>query len=371
LIIKQKGQAMNDETDLIYHKCQKFLHWQKPENFSETLETLARYSRENGYDQQIDTYGNGIFLQNFESQIAKDFGFEAAIFMPTGVMAQQIALRLYSDESENKNFGMHETCHLEQNEYHGYKILQNLNGTLLGDKNRPFNIEDIQQCPEKLAAIILELPMRHLGGVLPSWEELLAIKHYCRDHGIRLHIDGARLFDCSAFYQKSGMEISSLADSLYLSFYKGIGGLSGAMLLGKPDFIDSASTWRKRMGGTPYQLHPYALSAKMKYEERKNQFPKYFKQACDIAGILNKIDGITTRPFVPQSNMMHVIFSQPSEEMTKRRNEVANKELIWPVGRFQEGDVPGTSFAELYLTENALEVTNSEIKKLFTQMAQS
>ena len=92
-----------------------------------------------------------------------------------------------------------------------------------------------------LASLLIELPAREIGGQLPTWEELVELSELCRNQSIRLHLDGARVWQAAPAYGRSLFEIAALFDSVYVSFYKDVGALPGAMLLGSRDFIDEIS----------------------------------------------------------------------------------------------------------------------------------
>ncbi len=128
---------------------------------------------------------------------------EAAVFFPSGTMAQQIALRLWADETERRTVAYHPLCHLELHEQDGLRELHHLEPILVGDATRLMTIEEVKALPD-IACLLIELPQRELGGELPSFSELEEISHWCRTRGIRLHLDGARLFESLPFYEKNG-----------------------------------------------------------------------------------------------------------------------------------------------------------------------
>ena len=83
----------------------------------------------------------------------------------------------------------------------------------------------------------------------------------CRGQ-VPLHADGARLLEVAPYYGLPLPELCRLFDSLYVSFYKGLGGVTGAMLLGSPTVTREAAVWRRRLGGNPFTVAPYALSCR-------------------------------------------------------------------------------------------------------------
>src|SRR4029079_8440319 len=126
-------------------------------------------------------------------------------------------------------------------------------------------------------------PQRGIGGQLPSWDELVAIVGWARERGVALHLDGARLWEAAPFYRRSHKEIAGLFDSVYVSFYKGLGGIAGCVLAGPASFIAEARVWQRRHGGTVVHLFPYVLSARLALAERLGRMPAYVARAATLA----------------------------------------------------------------------------------------
>jgi threonine aldolase len=119
----------------------------------------------------------------------------------------------------------------------------------------------VDAIPGRLGAVLAELPLREAGCLLPAWDDLAELSLACRARGVALHFDGARIWESQPWFGRPLPEIAALADSLYVSFYKGLGGMAGAALLGPADFIAEARLWRRRQGGTIYHLTAEAVSA--------------------------------------------------------------------------------------------------------------
>lgn len=309
----------------IFLNCSRFLtdHPRK-----RPQELLAELTAAVQRDEFSDFYGKGDLIENFEKQIAKILGKEAAVFMPSGTMAQPIALRIWSDLAENKKIGLHPTSHLENHEQYAYKKLHNLSGCLLGQKERVLALADLQACREKLAAVIIELPHRELGGVMPSWAELLKMSEWCKEHDVRFHLDGARLWESAPFYGRDYSEICRLFDSAYVSFYKGLGGMAGAILAGPTGFINDARIWQRRQGGNLITLLPYVISARHVIEQRLARMGSYYERAVSIAKAIRHLPGLTIQPEVPQSNMMHLLVRADLDKLERAFLETAAEKKI-------------------------------------------
>lgn len=275
-----------------------------------------------------DIYGTGKIINDFEKEVATLLGKETAVFFPSGTMAQQIALRIWSDEKELKKVAYHPLCHLEIHEKDGLKVLHHIESLLLGNHNRLFTIEDLKNLTEPISCLLIELPQREIGGQLPTWEALVELSEFCKDKGIKLHLDGARLFEVLPYYDKPASDICDLFDSVYVSFYKGLGGIAGAMLAGNTEFIEQSKVWKRRHGGDLISLYPYIINAKDCMNKRMGSMKKYWQHALAVAERLNKIEGVKTIPEVPVCNMFHVYFDASKETIESIFANIALKHNI-------------------------------------------
>lgn len=257
-------------------------------------------------DLDSDMYGKGTVIEEFQSKMAGILGKEAAVFFPSGTMAQQIALRIWCDRKGVRRVAYHPLCHLEIHEQRGLHELHGIEPVLLGGKDRLITLDDVRGLDERVSCLLLELPQREIGGQLPEYSELEAISAFCRERGIALHLDGARLFEVLPYYGRDAAEVCALFDSVYISFYKGIGGIAGAILAGDPELAGESKIWKRRHGGDLISLYPYILSADFYFNERLPNMERYYKEACELAVLFNKCKGISTLPAVPVSNMFHV-----------------------------------------------------------------
>ncbi|ASS76642.1 low specificity L-threonine aldolase [Tumebacillus algifaecis] len=260
---------------------------------------------------ESDIYGTGSLIEDFQAKIAKYLGKESAVFFPSGTMAQQIALRIWCDQKGLKRVAYHPLSHLEIHEADGIKELHGIETVLLADSDRLIRLEDVLQVQGDFACLLLELPQREIGGQLPEYAELEAISAYCREKGIKLHLDGARLFEILPYYQKSAAEVCALFDSVYVSFYKGIGGIAGAILAGTAEFTQESKVWKSRYGGNLISLYPYLLTADYYFDQRVHKMEQYYADAKELAAYYNRCQGVATRPTTPVSNMFHVHIDAP------------------------------------------------------------
>jgi threonine aldolase len=324
---------------------------------ADELERIAAYIRE--HDIKPDSYGAGDVVTELESMVRDLFGMEAARFMPSGCMAQPIALRIWAERVGHFEVAFHPTSHLELHEEKGYSALHRLKAHLLGDATRPTLAQDLEGLGP-ISSLLIELPAREIGGQLPTWEELLELVAAARAKRIRLHLDGARLWEAQAFYERPFPEICALFDSVYVSFYKGIGALSGAMLLGPQDFIDEAVLWQRRQGGTLYSALSNIVSAKMRLESQLERMPLYRKRAREIAALWSAEEGAEVLPEVPQVNMFHLLLKGEADSLLLARDRAAEQHGIWLINYLREEN--GKARCEVTIGEAGLALGDDELR---------
>lgn len=314
-----------------------------------------------------DFYGNGDIINDFEKDIAQLLGKEAAIFFPSGTMAQQIALRIWSDEMDCKKVAYHPLCHLEIHEEDGLKELHHLEPILLGNKERLFTIENLKAIETPISCLLIELPQREIGGQLPTWDNLIEIATYCKENGIKLHLDGARLFEVLPFYEKTASEICNLFDSAYVSFYKGLGGIAGAMLVGNAEFMAQAKVWKRRHGGDLISLYPYIVSAKYNMDKRVGKMKEYWQHAKFVAERFNQIEGIKTIPEIPVCNMFHAHFNASKETVESIFADIVEKYDVCLIGNVRVLD-ESRSMTEFSFGDNFDRIPKDVMEEVFSQL---
>ncbi|MBN6886316.1 threonine aldolase [Cytobacillus horneckiae] len=345
------------------------------DSYKQTQYQLAGHGKRNievlkeAFDQvdgemDSDIYGEGHVIESFERKIAALLGKERAVFFPSGTMAQQAALRIWCDEKGSRKIAYHPLCHLEIHEEDGPRKLHHFEVTHLADETRVIEMDDLINIDDGVSAVLLELPQRELGGRLPSFETLQKISAYCREKGIRLHLDGARLLEVLPYYKKTASEVSKLFDSVYLSFYKGIGGIAGAILAGEESFVNQARVWKRRHGGDLICLYPYIIPADHFYEKRKDKMADYYVSAKELAKSFNACNGVTTIPAEPVSNMFHVHLPFKKEEAEAFIAEIHEETAIGLTAKVQERG--NQVYFELSLGDNYQSIPKDALSHLFT-----
>jgi threonine aldolase len=221
---------------------------------------------------------------------------------------------------------------------------------------------------EPLGTVLIELPQREIGGQLPSWEELTALLAWTRERNIPIHLDGARLWECQPFYQRSYAEIAALFDSVYVSFYKILDGIAGSILAGTADVIAEARIWQRRHGGNLVHLYPYVLSAQRGLEKHLGRIPDYCAKAREVAATLAQLPQIEIVPDPPQTNMMHVYLRGEADRLNAAALTVAQETGTWLFYSLAPTPLPNYHKLEFTVGEATLDLASDEIFDLFARL---
>jgi threonine aldolase len=331
---------------------------------AETFAAMAAWCAAN--DVAHDTYGEGALIQSFERKLADLLGFDAAAFCITGTMAQVTALRLACMERGSPLAALHPTAHIFRHERGNHQLLGHFQALQIGDPHRPWTLDELKALPDHIGAVSLELPAREIGGQCPSWDELQAIKDYCSTRSIHLHMDGARLWETAAAYGKPLHEICAGFDTVYVSLYKGIGGLGGAMLLGATGFVAKAQEWFRRQGGNVIHRTPYVVAAAMQFDTRLAAMPLYFQRTEALFETLRSHPLLVPNPQRPQASLLHLHMPVSRERALAIRNAFAEKHGVWLFNRIGHAQLPGHSATEWYVGDNLLAISDQRLHDILT-----
>lgn len=304
--------------------------------------------------EERDVYGSGALINDFENEVAQLLGKPAALFLPTGTLAQPLALRIHAAQRQRNGVALHPTSHLMLHEQMGFEALWQLNGTTTGFASKPITLDDLKSVQtDDLGSVLLELPMREIGGQLPDWDDLVAQSQWARENNIAMHLDGARLWQVPTAYNCSLTEICELFDSVYVSFYKDLGAISGAVLAGSEAFIEQARVWARRAGGNIITQYPQVLSARYSLRENLPVIPDAVGYAKALGEALNRFEGLRVNPQVPQTAMFHLHFPLPAGQLAEKINEyTANAGVvILPLPR---AELDGKAICEISIGRNAM-----------------
>ncbi|TXS50722.1 threonine aldolase [Streptomyces sp. uw30] len=319
-------------------------------------------------DGPSDLYGDGI-VEALEEKTAGLLGKEAAAFFPTGTMAQQVALRCWAGRSGNPTVALHGLAHPEVHERGAFSQVSGLRPVRVTSEPRLPTAAEVRDFDEPFGALMLELPLRDAGFVLPTWEELTEIVEAARERDAVVHFDGARLWESTVHFGRPLEEIADLADSVYVSFYKSLDGFGGAALAGPKTLVDEAKAWRHRYGGAIYQQFATALSALAGLERELPRMPEYVAHARVVAAALREgfaaagVPWMGVHPEPPHTNEFQVWLPYDADVVAEAAIRHAEETGAVLFANGWEAKAPGLAFTEVYVRAAALEWTADDVKE--------
>jgi threonine aldolase len=333
--------------------CESTVFWHAPKTPVDTLRALAA-DAEAMELTEWDVYAERGPVAQLEAQVAELLGKPAAAFFPSGIMAQQAALRVWTDRVGSRRVAIPDLSHLLEHEDDGPRRLHGFEFEHLTTGRATATADDLRRLSPGLGAALVELPLRDAGCLLPSWDDLTALSEAAHELGVPLHADGARIWESQPFYDRPLSEIATRFDSVYVSFYKGLEALAGAALAGPADVVEEARRWRKRMGGTLFHLTPLAVSALAGLRDRLPRMGEYAAWARGLATEL-AARGMRPHPSPPHTNTFLIYVEGDADAIVDRVIAFMEREKVQPCGGWSAADVPGFAVTEVAVHDAALE----------------
>ncbi|MDU0303815.1 threonine aldolase family protein [Streptomyces sp. PAL114] len=325
-------------------------------------------------DETADIYGNGV-VEALEQRVAGLLGTEAAAFFPTGTMAQQVALRCWAGRTGNPAVALHPLSHPEVYERNALSQVSGLRPVHFANEPRLPTAEEVRDFTEPFGALMLELPLRDAGFVLPTWDELTEVVEAARERDAVVHFDGARLWECTEHFGKPLEEIAGLADSVYVSFYKSLDAFGGAALAGPASLVEEAKTWRHRYGGALFQQFPTALSALIGLDRELPRLPEYVRHARVVAAALREgleaggLPWFRIHPEVPHTHDFQLWLPYETEVVAETAIRAGEETGSMLFANHWDPKGPGLTFTEVYVRATALEWTADDVREAATDFA--
>ena len=259
-----------------------------------------------------DVYQDDPTTNELEALAAEMLGTEAALFVPSGTMGNQLAIM--SHTRRGQEIIVSENSHIFEHEVGAAAVLSGVNLRPLSFENGLYNAsaieaairsDDIHEPPTGL--ICLENALAN-GRVL-SLEAMKEIKDVADRHGIPIHIDGARLFNAAVALNTDIRELTALVDSVSCCLSKGLCAPIGSVLCGKKDFILAARKYRKMLGGGMRQTGILAAAGIIALRDMTKRLDKDHQNARLLAKRLLDLPGVTVDMESVQINMIFANFN--------------------------------------------------------------
>jgi threonine aldolase len=243
-----------------------------------------------------DNYSNGGVIEELEQAFARKLGKQAAMFVPTGTLANHIALRKLA--GQDRRVLVQAESHFYADSGDAGEVLSNLNLIPLAQGRSTVALDDVKhwielsasgRVPLKVGVLSIESPVRRRDHEMVDFAELQRVCAYAREQGIRLHLDGARLFNLPYHSGHGVQEYAALFDTVFVSLWKHFNGASGAILAGDASFIDGLYHTRRMFGGSLPQAWPSASVAMQFVDSYEADYARGW-QAVDRVIALLKAD---------------------------------------------------------------------------------
>jgi len=260
-----------------------------------------------------DSYSLGGVVEELEQQWARALGKERAIFMPTGTLANHMAVRALAGGSSRVI--VQEDSHFYQDEGDCAQTLSHLTLMPLAAGRATFTADEVQHVLDqtkgarvvpRVSVIAIETPVRRKQGERFDAGEVKKIVALARREGIRLHLDGARLFLQAAYTGENVTDYVRPFDTVYVSLYKYFNAASGAILAGPKEVIDGMYHGRRMFGGGLNTVWPFALVALHYLSGFEERYGKAVRMSEDWIRSLQQHGAFTVEQIPSGTNLFRV-----------------------------------------------------------------
>jgi threonine aldolase len=264
--------------------------------------------------------GDDVFREDptaaaLEEKCADMFGMEAALFCPSGTMANQIALKVHTRPLDEVICD--EMSHIYQYEVGGYAFHSGIGVNLLKGENGILDakmvesaIKPLQDWLPKSSLVVIENTCNKGGGSIYTLETIKQIGEVCKKRRLSYHMDGARLFNALVETGDTPGEIGAEMDSISICLSKGLGAPVGSVLIGQQAFIREARRVRKAMGGGMRQIGYLAAAGIYALDHHIERLREDHENARQLAAVLRELPWVSNiRPV--QTNILIFDLAQP------------------------------------------------------------
>jgi len=252
-------------------------------------------------------------VDELEKEFARVLGKERAVFMPTGTLANHLAVRALAGGPSRAI--VQAESHLYQDTGDCVQTLSNITLMPLAPGRASFTADEVQQLLDqtrtgrvasRVSVISLETPVRRKQGAIFDPVEMKKVIALARREGIRLHLDGARLFLEAAYAGKEVAEYTQPFDTVYVSLYKYFNAASGAILAGPRELLDGMYHVRRMFGGGLCHAWPFAAVALHYLSGFSDRFSRAVRSSDELIRALSEHDAFTIERIPSGTNLFHL-----------------------------------------------------------------
>ncbi|MEP6616425.1 MAG: beta-eliminating lyase-related protein [Ginsengibacter sp.] len=318
----KKSADNNKQIDFIYDGTEL-----SPNEYASLLMKLVDEGK-----VKVDSYSKGGIVEELENKFASLLGKESAVFMPTGTLANHIAVRKLANN--NRRVIVQEQSHFYNDCGDCAETLSGLNLITTGDNAVDFSVNDVVnivnqtktgRVETRIGVIAIETPVRRKQDRIFTYEKIKAICDYAKSNGIKTHLDGARIFVQSAHTDITPAKYGELFDTVYTSMYKCFNAPSGAVLAGTKQFTESLFNERRMFGGGLPAAWPFAAIALYYADSFMANYKMAWLNAQKFFSILKKEDRFTISEL---ENGTHVVrLDIKGKDINRFRDSLAKKNI--------------------------------------------
>tara|TARA_Y100000588_G_scaffold68625_3_gene69895 strand:+ start:943 stop:2070 length:1128 start_codon:yes stop_codon:yes gene_type:complete len=279
----------------------------EPRLAATTLQNM--HDLEPSFDDE-DSYSVGGTVEKLEIKFADMLGKEFAVFMPTGTLANHVAIRKLC--GINQKAIVPEQSHLYNDSGDTVTRLSGINLVPLGANHICFSIDELRDYIERMeqarvstqiGAVMIESPVRRQQGQIVTFEQMESITQFCSERGYGTHLDGARLYMMSGATGIPPRDYVAMFDTVYVSLYKYFGAPFGAILAGPSALLKDVYHERRMFGGSLSSSYIAAALALKGSEIFEPKFKASMQRASDLIRALEKLPQISIKTFDNGSNI--------------------------------------------------------------------
>jgi len=307
---------------------------------SDTVTLPTPEMREVMYEAFVgdDVFGDDPSINNLEERVAEILGKEAAVYMPSGTMTNQVAIRTHTEPGDE--ILLEQSAHVYFNEAGATAALSGAICRLIPGDRGVFGAEEIEAVIRpvndhypRTKLVSVENTANRGGGKVWPLKKLAEVKKTAHENGLKIHLDGARIWNAAAALKIPESEIAKHFDSVSVCFSKGLGAPVGSALAGSSDFIMEARRFRKQFGGGMRQAGIIAAGALYALENNRERLTVDHDNAKIFAKGLAEIQGIEINPDDVETNIINfrvqgMTIDELIEKLNKQGTYVLPKDSI-------------------------------------------
>ena len=284
-----------------------------------------------------DVFGDDPTVQDLQRRVAEIAGKPAALFVPSGTMGNQLAVHGHTQPGDEvlldaeSHIVLYEQGGVSANSGCVPRTVTTERGVMEVSALEAAIRDHSDEHVSRLALVCLENTHNRHGGAVVPLERLQAIAAAARARGIRVHLDGARLWNAEAATGVPIREWAAATDSVMMCFSKALGAPIGSILVGEAEWIHRARRLRKRWGGGMRQVGILAAACLYALDHHRDRLREDHARARALAARLAEAPGVSVR--TPETNIVFADLEHPALDRNRLRDALHERGvMVWPFG---------------------------------------